>query len=91
MDVARANDLANFDDLAVGQELIIPGVEAAESEAGADEVQTEEISHEVLEGETVFGIAFKYGISWTKLVEKNNISSPYTLETGQILVVPQGE
>ena len=98
MDVARENDLANFDDLAVGQELIIPGVEATETEAEGDEVpveeaeaETEEVTHEVLEGETVFGIAFQYGISWTKLVEQNDINSPYTLEAGQILVVPSGD
>lgn len=101
MDVARANDLANFDDLAVGQELIIPLVSAAETEAEDNEAQTEEvqsgevqaeeITHVVQESETIFGIAFKYGIAWTKLVERNDISSPYSLETGQILVIPAGE
>ncbi|MDX1412781.1 MAG: LysM peptidoglycan-binding domain-containing protein [Candidatus Promineifilaceae bacterium] len=94
MDVARANGLANFDTLAVGQELIIPNVEAQEEEGGesqTEEVQTEDTTHVVLEGETVFSIAFKYGIAWTKLVESNEISSPYTLETGQVLVIPAGE
>jgi LysM repeat protein len=91
MDVARANDLANFDDLAVGQELIIPGVDAAETETAPEESTAGEISHEVQDGETVFGIAFKYGIPWTELVEKNSLSSPYTLETGQILLIPASE
>lgn len=113
MDVARANDLANFDDLSVGQELIIPGVEEEAGEADtADETETdtdagseseaveesepeppsaEEVSHQVVEGETIFGIAFQYGIAWTKLVERNDLTSPYTLEPGQVLVIPPEE
>ncbi len=104
MDVARANDLANFDDLSIGQELIIPGVEegdTAGTEAdteveSAEETVTEppsaeEISHQVAEGETVFGVAFQYGIAWTRLVERNNLTSPYTLEPGQMLVIPVEE
>ena len=91
MDVARANGLSNFDDITVGQELIIPGAASTAPEVTIEESTANEISHEVQEGETVFGIAFKYGIAWTKLVEKNNLTSPYTLEPGQVLLIPTEE
>ena len=48
-------------------------------------------THVVEEGETVFTIAFQHGIAWTKLVDANEIPSPYTLEVGQSLIIPSGE
>lgn len=87
MDIARANELANFDQVYAGQELTIPAVEAEEETAESSEAAA---THLVKEGETVFSIAFAYGIAWTKLVEANDIVSPYTLEVGQSLIVPAG-
>ncbi len=87
MDIARANDLANFDQIYAGQELTIPAAEAAEETAQSS---AEVITHLVQEGETVFSIAFENGIAWTKLVEANEIVSPYTLEVGQSLIIPAG-
>ena len=84
MEIARENGLADFNQVYVGQELIIPQGDAAES-------TEEEVTHLVQEGETIFGIAFQYGIAWTKLVEANEIASPYTLEVGETLIIPSGE
>ena len=84
MEIARLNGIADFNQVNAGQELIIPAVETTDG-------GTEEVSHEVQEGETVFSIAFQHGIAWTKLVEANDISSPFTLELGQVLVIPSSE
>jgi LysM repeat protein len=84
MEIARENGLTDFNQVYAGQELIIPQGDAAESIG-------EEVMHLVQEGETVFGIAFQYGIAWTKLVEANDIASPYTLEVGEALIIPSGE
>jgi LysM repeat protein len=84
IEIARVNGLTDFNQLNVGQELIIPTVESTDGES-------EEVTHEVQEGETVFSIAFQRGIAWTNLVEANDISSPYTLELGQVLVIPLSE
>lgn len=89
MEIARANGLADFNQVFEGQELIIPQKEEIE-DIDADSTD-EEATHLVQEGETVFGIAFKYGISWTKLVDANEIPSPYNLEVGQSLIIPSVE
>ena len=94
MEIARENELANFNQIYAGQELVIPQAESAEdAEAETDTAAGEEAdeTHEVQEGETVFTIAFKYGITWTELVEANEIASPYTLEVGQSLVIPPAD
>lgn len=78
--VAEANDLVNANQIFAGQELIIPNQETA---AG--------LTHEVLAGETIFGVAFAHGIAWTELVLANELASPYVLETGMVLIIPADE
>lgn len=106
MDIARANELPGFDQIYAGQELIIPRAETEEeadagtaeeseeaesSTEGGAEGEAAGASHVVQENETVFTIAFKYGIIWTQVVEANELESPYTLEVGQTLVIPASE
>lgn len=96
MDIARENELASFDQIYAGQELIIPsdGEETAsgeEADSAAGSAETAATTHVVAEGETVFTIAFQYGVTWTELVGANEITSPYTLEAGQTLIIPASE
>jgi LysM repeat protein len=47
--------------------------------------------HKVQQGETVTYIANLYGISWTKIVDANNMQPPYTVVPGQVLCIPEGD
>jgi LysM repeat protein len=91
MEIARENELVNFNQIYAGQELVIPEAETEEEDSESTTSEGTEGSHVVEEGETVFTIAFQYGISWTKLVDANEIPSPYSLEVGQTLIVPPSE
>lgn len=42
-------------------------------------------NHIVVSGETLFSIAWRYGIDYRRLVSANNISTPYTIYPGQKL------
>jgi LysM repeat protein len=98
-DIVAANGIVN-NFIYPGQELIIPAPEGASvEEAAPAETDAEEapaaapaaggVTHVVEPGETVFGIAFRYKIPWTSLVEANAITSPFTLEPGQSLIIPE--
>ncbi len=96
-EIVAANGIVN-NFIYPGQELIIPAPEGAAPaettdapavEAPAETPVVSGVTHIVEPGETVFGIAFQYGIPWTTLVEANAITSPYTLEAGQSLIVPE--
>jgi lipoprotein NlpD len=44
-------------------------------------------SHRVVRGETLYSIAWRYGIDFKGLVSTNNITSPYTIYPGQQLLL----
>ncbi len=50
--------------------------------------RTTDISHEVIEGETLDSIAKKYDVSKEAIIAKNNLEPPYKLEELQILKIP---
>jgi len=41
--------------------------------------------HEVQRGDTLYSIAFRYGVDWRELAEWNDIGAPYTIRPGQEL------
>jgi len=51
-------------------------------------IRTNDITHEVIEGETLEYIAQKYGVSKELIIAKNNLAAPYKLEELQILKIP---
>lgn len=42
----------------------------------------------VKSGDTLYSIGKAAGIDWLKIAEANNLSEPYTLKVGQVLVIP---
>ena len=50
--------------------------------------ETSWVQHKVRKGETVSGIARKYGISQYAVIDANNLRRPYRIHIGQKLVVP---
>jgi LysM repeat protein len=84
-EIVAANRIANPNQLQAGQELIIPGVTAAEIEAA------NRVIHVVAAGEGLNAIARRYNVSVNALIEANNISNPNFLTVGQELIIPSPE
>ena len=60
----------------------------ASGEEKKEETQSQE-TYSVVEGDTLSTIAEKFGISWQKLAEANNLTEGSTLRIGQKLIIPR--
>jgi LysM repeat protein len=86
-DIISRNNLQYPYYLEVGQELIIPtggtspGGPTNTPPAGGRQ-------HVVQQGEWLYSIARKYGVSWESIAEANNLVYPYTVYPGDILYIP---
>ncbi len=90
--VSRIKNLNNMgsDRIRIGQRLIVPGeIEIVEEESVSVDVDPSDYTamHTVQSGETVSGIAYRYGMSVTELLAANNISDPRRLRAGTELKV----
>jgi peptidoglycan DL-endopeptidase LytF len=82
-DIAAANNLDNQNLLRVGQELIIPGVSRREVLARQGTV------HVVQAGESMLGIAIRYGVTVEEILDANELVDPDALFEGQELIIPR--
>jgi LysM repeat protein len=80
--IAEANNLANRNLLRVGQELIIPGVTRQEAAAAQGNV------HVVAAGESLLGIAVRYGVTIEEILTANELDNPDAIFVGQELIIP---
>lgn len=78
------NGLRNYM-LQPGQRLRIPGVGGYETTASAPQVTNQ---HTIRRGDTLSGIATRYGISLATLVRSNNLSTKSILHPGDVLTIP---
>jgi len=79
----EANGLANHT-IHVGQELVIPDVEAMES----PESTAADLTYVVEDGDTLSTIAWRYGLTVQTLTEENGLTSTHLLYSGQQLKIP---
>jgi membrane-bound lytic murein transglycosylase D len=80
-EIRRLNGLKNSDYIKKGQSLqITSGAESESSGLLKD--------HIVRKGETLGGVAEKYGVSVSSLISINNLSSAHLLKVGQHLLIP---
>jgi LysM repeat protein len=99
-DLASANNLKSTSVLRVGQKLIIPSrtpkaeagaapaPAAAAAPVAAEKPSGESSKHVVAPGETLGGIARKYGVKQGDIAVANNITDPRRIQPGQELVIP---
>jgi LysM repeat protein len=95
-ELASANNLRPSSTLHVGQKLVIPSKSATHPAAeaagpAAEKAQaplTEATKHVVKPGETLGGIARKYGVKQGDIAVANNITDPRRIQPGQELVIP---
>jgi len=77
----EVNHIKDPDLLYVGQVLTIP--------AGAPIPTPPARTHTVRAGETLSGIAVRYGVTYETLLEVNAIADPDRIYVGQVLVIPE--
>lgn len=90
-DLAAANDISDPDVIRAGQQLQVPGPAAAapavELAAAVEPTPPGGSTHTVLQGETLAGIARRFGATVAELVRLNDISDPNYVRAGRTLVV----
>jgi LysM repeat protein len=88
--IARANDIANVSFIRAGQVLRIPGERGDQprSRQGRAERPRTYTTHRVAYGETLWGIAARYGSSVSAIAEANRITDPSFIRAGQELRIP---
>jgi LysM repeat protein len=100
-DLAAANSLKLTTVLRVGQKLVIPSKPGqpaaaatapapatAAAQAPAEKAAADSTRHVVKAGETLGGIARKYGVKQGDIAVANNITDPRKIQPGQELIIP---
>jgi LysM repeat protein len=99
-DLASANNLKTSSILHIGQKLIIPAkasqgaapvaaTAATAAAAPAERPASDVVKHVVKAGETLGGIARRYGVRLGDIAVANNITDPRRIQPGQELVIPE--
>ncbi len=79
-DLANVNGITNANQIAIGQQLVIPGLEGIQGI-----LDTEQVPY----GETLHSLSLRYHLSQDLLKRLNHITSPNEIFTGYYLVVLQ--
>ena len=95
VDVAKANNLTNADQIAEGQILTLPDVEAKLATSAEVKTTGETISggtYTVVKGDSLWDIAVRAygdGYKWTEIANENSLVNPDVIHAGNILVLPR--
>ena len=83
-EIIQANNLTDSNLLRVGQELVIPGV------SRRDVLTRQGTVHVVQSGESLLGIAIRYGVTVDEILDFNGLTDPDAIYEGEELVIPGG-
>jgi nucleoid-associated protein YgaU len=96
VDIAKANNLTNPDQIVVGQELKLPKAAVIKVEDPAAEVASGPSitsgSYTVAEGDHLWGIAVRAygdGYKWSEIAHENNLTNPNIIHPGNVLKLPR--
>jgi LysM repeat protein len=84
-ELQELNEIADPDQIFVGQELQIP---TSAAESPATPTSSEEKTYVVQQGDTLFKIALRFGITLEALESANNITDTNKVYPGQVLKIP---
>lgn len=82
-EIVSANNLVNRNVLRVRQELVIPGITARDAAIRSGAV------HVVQPGESLLGIALRYGVTVEEIMEFNQLLNADNISVGQELIIPR--
>jgi peptidoglycan-N-acetylglucosamine deacetylase len=80
--IVAANNITDRNILRIGQELVIPGI------TQQDALRARSTTHRVQAGESLLGIAVRYGVTIDEIVTANELVNPDSLFIGQELIIP---
>jgi LysM repeat protein len=87
--LVQLNNLANPDQIAVGQKLIVPAAGGVAPAAGTTPAAAGQGQKYVIQrGDTLLSIARRFGLTVKQLQAANNIANPDRIYPGQVLVIP---
>ncbi len=89
-DIAEVNKIENPDIIEIGQEIILPNIEAKQTTVG-ETLSLDSESYTVLQGDSLWIIAQKvYGdpYKWVNIAQKNNIPNPDLIYPATNLIIP---
>ncbi len=81
-DLANANGILNANQITVGQQLVVPGLEGIQGVLTTQVIQF---------GETLHSLSLRYHLTEDKLVQLNHLTSPNELYVGYSLVILQND
>jgi LysM repeat protein len=84
-ELQKLNNIANPDQISVGQKLRVP---ASGSGSSATSTSGQGKTYVVQQGDTLFKIALRFGITVAALQSANSISDPNKVYPGQVLKIP---
>ena len=82
---------ANFDQIRVGQILVVPAVTTTTTSVPVKKFTGRNIAYTVKKGDTFLGIANRYNIKAIELAKVNNVDVLYKVKEGETLYVPEVE
>lgn len=88
--LASYNGISNPNKISVGQKIKIPGSGSSGSSGSASSGSSGGTVYTVKAGDTLSGIAAKYGTTYQKLASYNGISNPNKISVGQKIKIPSG-
>lgn len=89
--IERNNILPPYYVIYVGQVLIIPTSGGPTPPPSTPQPPTGESQYVVRYGDTVSGIAYRYGVTIQSIINRNNLRPPYYfIYVGQVLIIPTG-
>jgi LysM repeat protein len=86
-ELQKLNNITNPDQISVGQKLRVPA-SASGSAAAATATSGQGKTYVVQQGDTLFKIALRFGVTVAALQSVNNISDPNKVYPGQVLKIP---
>jgi len=89
--IIEANNISNPNRISVGQRLVIPTGEVATVVTTPEpepEPEPVVVTYTVRSGDTLWGIARKFGVSSSALAELNGINNANYIRVGQVLEIP---
>lgn len=87
-DVAKANGIKSARRIQPGQELTIPPKSTGSTKAPSASPTSTQRSYTIKKGDTLIGIARKFGISTKQLADANGVSVEHQVQAGRTLKLP---
>ncbi len=86
--LSAANNIANPSLIRAGQVLVVPAGSAAPPAPTSTTIAPETLTYTVQAGDTVGGIAARYGVTTAAITSANALGNPSLIRVGQVLTIP---